>query len=443
MEGKRYAISRKKACQHCSSVKAKCDLKDGGCSRCARRKLLCVYPRASASRHSTRRVSSSSQAELDSRFASRREPDTDNNTRSSIVEPLRPPSRRQPDDNTRDSIVSMHAMGDTGTNNAPLSAFNGSHNSTLYSRSQLQALDFSALELICPINANDISNRWLNTYVPLPGQKPKNYPASITAFLYRIFKSYAAVTVHGHELPPFVHFSQVSLPSATTSPPLSTCLNLVRICEKPLPGSEHVAADVLQREMDKIFEQRGAYDDMALLAAFQAYLIYCLVLFFNLNRGSDPFLRQAMVNLQELACSSSHRGLVCTAEEQHARPKWEAWIVAEAKRRTLYAMYLFDSILSSQDGLPTFLGTELYGLLAPTGKYLWRAQTRVEWERAYNIYLTDWVNGGLYIHELWPMPADLDESGVLEIRRRVDQWLGDVDEYGTMMYAVTSCTHGG
>ncbi len=44
--------------------------------------------------------------------------------------------------------------------------------------------------------------------------------------------------------------------------------------------------------------------------------------------------------------------------------------MAEAKRRTLYTMYLFDNILSAQDGLPTFLSTELRGLAAPAEKSL-------------------------------------------------------------------------
>lgn len=306
----------------------------------------------------------------------------------------------------------------------------------------MSSLDFiSGMELFCPINVDDISNRWLNSYVPVPGQKVKEYPASITAFIYRILKSYAAITCHGRGVPPFVHASQAT--ETSTIPPLSTCLTLVRICEKPLPGSENTAMDVLQREMNGLYEQHGTYDDMSLLAAFQAYLIYSLVLFFKLSQGSSPFLRQAMTNLQELACSCSRRGLMCTAEKQRARPRWEAWIVAEAKRRTLFVMYLFDSVLLAQDGLPTFFGTELQGLPAPASQSLWKAHTRHEWEAAYNIHLADWAEGGLRIDELWPIPADLDEAGLVERRGRVDQWLENVDEFGTMLYAVTSCTHGG
>ncbi|SPO06529.1 uncharacterized protein DNG_09219 [Cephalotrichum gorgonifer] len=308
-------------------------------------------------------------------------------------------------------------------------------------RSNEKTLDFSDLELICPINADDISNRWLQSFIPVPGQKTKEYPATITAFIYRILKSYASMAIRGRGVPPFVHSSQTT--TAAAQPPLSTCLGLVRMCENPLPGSESAAIDVLQREMSSIYGQHGSYDNLTLLSAFQAYLIYSLVLFFMLSPGGNPFLRQAMMNLQELACASSRQGLVCKAEQLRARPKWEGWIIAEAKRRTLFTMYIFDSVLLAEDGLPTFLGTELRGLLAPASRSLWSVNRRDEWEAAYNIHLTDWGGGGLRIDELWAMETTMDEHSIKERRNRVDRWLEGVDEYGTMIYAVTSCTHGG
>lgn len=348
---------------------------------------------------------------------------------------------------TRNSIIGSARFGgdvNSSPTNTSLTVFSEAYTPTtsrLKIARNVATPDFRALDLICPINAEDISNRWLNSYVPLPGQKQKDYPASVTSFIYRMLKSYAAITVKGRGLAPFVHPLQVTATSVKL--PLSTCLSLVRVCDKPRPGSEDFAADMLRREMTTLYDQRREYDDMTLLAAFQAYMIYCMVLFFTLNQTTDPFLRQAMMNLQELACSASRQGLICTAEQQHIRPKWESWIVAEAKRRTLYVMYLLDSLLSAQDGLPTFLGTELYGLPAPCAGVLWKAGTRQEWEREYNVHLAEWVEAGLYIHELWPIPADMDQPGVVERRARVDRWLEGVDEFGTMMYAVTSCTHGG
>jgi hypothetical protein len=181
---------------------------------------------------------------------------------------------------------------------------------------------------------------------------------------------------------------------------------------------------------------------MELLAVFQAYLIYAMTLFFHLTPASMPFLRQAMINLQEIACATSRQGLVCVAEQRGTRPLWETWILAEAKRRTLYTMYFLDNVLSAEDGLPTYIGHELKGLYAPSSKDLWRGN-RDEWEREYVTFEVQWVMGIFQLDELWPIPADttayLDESR----RRRTDRWLEDVDEFGAVLYAVTSCTYGG
>ncbi|KAI0025572.1 MFS general substrate transporter [Xylariomycetidae sp. FL0641] len=300
-------------------------------------------------------------------------------------------------------------------------------------------LEFTDLELLCPINAEDISNRWLNTYVPIPNQAVKEYPATIQSFIYRTLKSYASTIVRGRGCPPFIHALQTA--PQLLRPPLATCLSLARICERPLAGSDSVATETLQREMTTLFDSSGAFeDDVTLLAAFQAYLLYSMILFFRLGQSANPFLRQAMMNLQQLACTCSQGGLVCSAEVQRARPRWEAWIVAEAKRRTLYTMYLFDSVLSAHDSLPTFVGTELRGLPAPSSKVLWQAENRHDWNTAYNIHLVDWPKENLRIDELWPIPSDMGVAAVAERRDRVDHWLEDVDEYGTMLFAVTNST---
>ncbi|KAI0886413.1 uncharacterized protein GGS22DRAFT_128435 [Annulohypoxylon maeteangense] len=432
MKAARYSTSRQKACNSCSTAKAKCDRKVGCCTRCASRGLSCSYPHLLLPTAST-----------DS---------TGGNTLSAPGDLLPSPECEIPAaaDARSATTESTLVIGDASPINSSFETFAGNYlpkakepgpEIPILPPTKSDTLDFSSLELFSPINVDDISNRWLHAYIPVSGQKIKQYPPNITSFIYRILKSYVAVAIRGRGVPPFIHASQVM--SASASLPLSTCLSLIRICENPLPGSEGVAADVLGREMSNLFDHYMEYDNVTQLAAFQAYLIYSMVLFFRLSQISSISFRQAMMNLQQLACSSSRGGLMCIAEQRHARPKWEAWIVAEAKRRTLFAMYLFDSVLSSQDGLQTFLGTELQGLPAPISKHLWASQTRQGWETAYNIYLTDWLEEGLRIDELWPMPADLDEPARLERRNRVDIWLESVDEFGTMIYTVTSCTHGG
>ena len=89
----------------------------------------------------------------------------------------------------------------------------------------------------------------------------------------------------------------------------------------------------------------------------------------------------------------------------------------------------------------TFIGVELQGLPSPASHRLWKASTRQEWETAYDLDRRTWIEA-FCINELWPVPVDLDESEILIKRSRVDQWLEDVDEFGTMLYAITCSTHG-
>ncbi|KAL4906548.1 hypothetical protein BDW74DRAFT_176867 [Aspergillus multicolor] len=323
------------------------------------------------------------------------------------------------------------------------------------------ALDFSNLSLICPINADDIKNRWIQAYIPLPGQAIKKYPTGVSTFIYRTLKSYTSLAVKGRgSLLPFIHPKQLTTGGEASSP-LTTCLSVLRICanSSTFPGSKIAAAGILRREMHSLYSEHttptnslseagdrdGDGDPLTALATFQSYLLYTMTLFFqlDLHQTGTSSLRAAMTNLQDLACTSARHGLLCTAESpaHRTRPRWEEWIVAEATRRTLFVMYLFDSILSTQEGLPTFLGVELRGLPAPAVGLLWRAGCRREWEAEYNLFLVEWGGQGmLRIEELWPEDVGDDERERKKVR--FDRWVEGLDEYGTALYAIMQCTHG-
>ncbi|KAJ4148175.1 hypothetical protein LMH87_002656 [Akanthomyces muscarius] len=398
MKTSRYANTRQKSCQQCSSAKARCDRKQAGCSRCAQRGLVCTYAVAKA--------------------ASIPSPGSEFSLNLNTAEPVR---------------SSPHGTGTV--------AFAASHGASSFAveADTHDGLDFSRLNLTCPIDVERIQNRWLNPYFEQPDQSIKQYPPMIKRFVFRILKSYAAMAARGRATLPFVHPTQLDVPGSY----LATCLSLARVSDNPLPGSEDAAAAILQREMDAITAQdQEDADNVTTLAAFQAYLIYILILFFRLNQGPGPLFRSAMTTLQGLACVASRKGLVCAADATHTRPRWEEWIVAEAKRRTLYVMYLLDNVLSDQENLPTYLGTELRGLPVASDKPLWQAHTRAVWERDYNVFLAEWSEQALTIDELWPVPPEMDDAGIVRRRRRVDHWLENQDEFGTMLFAVTGCTHG-
>lgn len=445
MKNSRYSSSRQKACQNCSAAKAKCDRGKGQCIRCARRGFNCTYSQSHNADRPTQHTGTTnsdggpcSPASLTDSLST-----GFGNGMTPIIENTQFPDFALSGNMTMASSVpySPTTLSATPSRTTIVPAATGN---TIFSRNPPDVpntLDFSGLELICPINVEGITSRWMNPYIPDPEQKIKSYPASIISFIFRIFKSYAASAIRGRGILPFIHPTQMKrqMPSS----PLTTCLSLVRMCQDPLPGVENAAVAILQREMGIITESRESYDSMSLLAAFQAYLIYSMVLYFRLDVARDHSIRQTLISLQELAYASCKGGLVCATDQNRTRPRWEEWIVAEAKRRTLYMMYLFDSVVSTRENVPTYLGTELRGLPAPAAGTIWEAGTRSDWEQAYNHFLAEWMEPGLAIEELWPIPAEMNESDIANRRSRVDHWLEDIDSFGTMLYAVVSCTHGG
>lgn len=437
MRTHRYSISRQKACRSCSGAKAKCDRVPGGCSRCSQRGLACIYPLEARPRRPAVRApvgnpgweaSTPSQSPLG--VANAPTPGSITPRAFSPLPSLGPPLA--PDAAAGDA--SCTARPDAGEPSPPPPD---------------APPDFDRLDLVCPIDVGAVGTRWLHPYVPLPGQVTKTYPPRVAALIASVLRAYAGAAVRGRGLPPFVHATPMA-PGLPAAAPLATCLRLVRVCAPPWPGAgvDVAVVEVLDQAMVRIHQRAPACGGLERLAIFQAYLLYTMVLFFFFTppdpTTAGPSLRLAMVNLQEIAGAACQDGLLCRVEqEERVRPRWEAWIATEAKRRALFTMYLFDNVLSDHEGLPTFLGTELRGLPAPAGKALWAARTRREWEACYNVFLAEWPEGGLLIDELWAMPANFDEAAVAKRRSRVDQWLEDVDEFGMMIYSVTSCTHGG
>lgn len=145
-----------------------------------------------------------------------------------------------------------------------------------------------------------------------------------------------------------------------------------------------------------------------------------------------------MINLQELASAMSLTGL-STCEATHTRPAWDSWIIAEAKRRTLYAMYMFDNVFNFTQRTNSYTATELGHLPAPASKSLWGAATRDEWAAEYERHLSEWPSNGPRLEDLWPHQI---EAIVKERRERIDRWVESVDEFGMFLFAVVSMTHG-
>ncbi|KAJ7717562.1 hypothetical protein B0H16DRAFT_1610763 [Mycena metata] len=290
---------------------------------------------------------------------------------------------------------------------------------------------FTTLETPPTSESVQIGSRWLDALITPPGKIPKHFSSRTVQHMSRVLKSYAKVLLKDEALPPIVHPFQAVAPQQ----PLANCRSLLRTWENKAPGSELLVRETIWREMSRLVEEHHGYDHVTLLSAFQAYLFYSIHLFFSTDPESSVMIDTAtMINLQELAAAMSLTGLH-PPDTQHTRPTWESWIIAEAKRRTLYTMYLFDNARNFLHDTTSYIATELGNLPLPAGKGLWAASIKETWEIEYNRFVAEWPSGPPRLEDLWPHPSAVVAS---ERRTRVDRWVETADEFGIFLFAVSS-----
>ncbi|KAL2832538.1 hypothetical protein BDW59DRAFT_180990 [Aspergillus cavernicola] len=389
---------RKKACNSCTRSKVRCDLERPTCARCKSLGRACEYATPSLVSHA---------------------PEIQSNLTSSIgVSPGIPYTLS---DNAPDTPGQTYQRDtiEHGNNNG---------------------LDFTNTNLAPSFSAEHIRDRWLRPYILPPlgrDEIPKLYHPFTLQYISRILSTYPHRMLRDGDVPPIIHHTQVSKRSMPLA--LANCYTLVRMWIQAAPGSEAIVVNTLEREMDRLAEERPDQPDIKHLSSFQAYLIYSILLYFSPPTTQSLVTDKTMIILMELAFRTARHGLLSAPELSRSKPSWESWIVASTKRRAIYAMYLFSSVYNAEHALPNFIADELKGVFLPEGKALWEARDRDSWGREYDRHLRKWGGDGmLEISELWKS----EETGSISRRERIERWLKTVDEFGMMLFAVCSHIHG-
>ncbi|KAL4949321.1 hypothetical protein BDW69DRAFT_198197 [Aspergillus filifer] len=402
---------RKKACKNCTSSKVRCSLDRPTCSRCRSLGKVCEYatPRAGLTQWNPDPLSPGSVLDLS----------FDRSLHSNSI----------PSDLTNPQVNAFSTPGQ-------------SHESGLYAE-QNSELDFTAVDLVPNHEAECIRDRWLRPYITpsLAGEEvPKVYHPFTLQYLGRVLATYPQRMIRDGDVPPIFHHTQVF--AGQMSSALANCFTIVRMWKSAAPGSGCFVVSTVRREMDRLAPEAPGEQEIERLSAFQAYLIYLLLLHLSpiplqtLEQGKVT--DQDMITLMDLAFRTARNSLILASETSHKRPSWESWIMASTKRRAIYVMYLFSSLYNAENGLPNFVAEELRDLPVPERNGLWEATTRTEWERVYDLHLQEWPDGPLRIHELWKS----EETGSPRRRERIERWLRGVDDFGMMLFSVCAHIHG-
>ncbi|KAF7587820.1 hypothetical protein BBP40_006672 [Aspergillus hancockii] len=406
--------ARKKACSNCTKSKVRCSLEKPACSRCRSTGRICEYLASALARDSpsaagTFTVDPGASHSGASIFAT---PRLDPMPISLPYVPTPSSTAWSPASQLRRTVAGGWRDGD--------------------------GLDFTTVDLAPNANAEDIRDRWLRPYIPPPlGQDevPKVYHPSTLQYISRVLSTYPRRMLEDRAVPPIIHAAQIE--GKEMPPALANCYSLVRMWEQAVPGSETMVTSTLEKEMERLGEEHPDHD-YELLSAFQAYLIYTIMLYFSPHGGYSLVTDKIMITLMELAFRTARNGLFCIAELAHTRPTWESWIVVAAKRRAIFTMYLFTSVYNADRLLPNFVAEEMRGVYAPGHKALWEAGDRDRWNKEYDRYLLQWEDGMLEISELWRSA----ETGSTERRERIERWVQTTDEFGMMIFGVCAHIHG-
>jgi hypothetical protein len=228
---KEPALPRKKACKQCTKAKVRCGLERPSCRRCRSRDLPCIYL---------------TPGPLPGNVTTRTSPQID------ATEPEQPtaPARYPP--------TPIGLVDDIFFNPHPAQNFTSTlrrQNPEFRSAGALHrnTTDYTTIDLLSVTDSALIRDRWLQSFLPTPGQRAKVLPPHTVQFLSCVFRSYSRKLLRPGCFPPFVHPLQVvegELPQA-----LANCFSLVRMWVGREQGSDVMVVETVRSEMERLFDE--------------------------------------------------------------------------------------------------------------------------------------------------------------------------------------------
>lgn len=218
----RSTPSRKKSCLHCANSKIRCSLERPSCARCVASNRQCTY--------------TTSAEGPSSPVASR-------NSVPPIQDITTPTSLTTFTDSTDETFVGTTTSSHQTPQSQPTQPRTTADVSGV-------SLDFSNLDLIPLADANHIRDRWLRPFLAVGEQVPKAFHPYTLLYISSVLRTYPKIMVGKNGVPPIIHHMQMS--DGNSSVALANCYSLVRLWHHSAAGSEHVVAETIQREMERL-----------------------------------------------------------------------------------------------------------------------------------------------------------------------------------------------
>ncbi|KAF2755415.1 hypothetical protein EJ05DRAFT_488186 [Pseudovirgaria hyperparasitica] len=382
---------RQKSCSHCANAKARCNLRRPSCSRCTARELPCSYPTSASERSPSPTSSSSSKTPSEYPVPSIED--------HHIALPTAQP--KQPNDSSIDTVIQR--------------------SSPLLPSSALPSLRDQSL---------------LYPVARLPSPTPLTLHSTTQIFL--VHRSWVGTMASKTHLPPIIHPRQI--PDGIPLDLMGFYL-VAKVWTSATAATRPGVTRIAEREMLKFHErytagQVGSVRDMVI--DLQVFLLYAIIKLFPPDEVVERDVakeREIFAHLQDVAYQVAKTGLFLpesphesgeAEDELGDLPSWDTWLLTEAKRRAIIAVYQMAWAWSVRHSFPVFHGRELDFVQAPAAKTLWEAENEEKFAGAWRLDRRKWGAKPYLMGELpWlAMPGNAERD------RRTEMWAEDVDDFG-------------
>ncbi|PON28804.1 hypothetical protein TGAM01_v201912 [Trichoderma gamsii] len=270
-----------------------------------------------------------------------------------------------------------------------------------------------------------IRSRWIN-----PLFRPPNRTVSVNEasarFMTQVLKCYPKMMARDGTLPPIIHRLQTT--SRTTPTPLVDCLAWTKMWEHRTGNLDAMLLNAMRGEVERLYKNHRSYEQVDLLAALQASLIYSIMICLDSNTTAKYGTQLVLGQLQEMTYRLLSMTEFPRADISSKVPDRELWAIASAAQRTVLAIYVFDCVVCFLNRIPVYSCDELDFIPAPVCRRLWEAREYETWREEYGNWFKVWKGREVLMGELL---IQLTESYA---SKRVEEWLSEADEFGMLIF---------
>ncbi|KAI1372802.1 hypothetical protein F4677DRAFT_241831 [Hypoxylon crocopeplum] len=221
---------------------------------------------------------------------------------------------------------------------------------------------------------------------------------------------------------------------------IARCLEIASLYIKNKPSVHDAFWSTVDQENRQLLRNLPNYSPNEVISGVQAQMVYMVMFALNnqVKRGLPEVRLQMLMTFELYGKKSSEidkNGWPSIDELDNPNVTWEAWIYAEARRRSALTWFLLSRVMDLKFGVLCSSVINCRQLPLPSPGSVWNARTRAEWEACRNMWRrvgnTSLRTFGDLI-EARSCPPDSEQG------QELNRWYASCDKLGLLLTLATT-----